>query len=450
MYLPGKCKLQMPHVLIIGNGIAGITAARHIRKQSDFEITVISSESRHFWSRTALMYIYMGHMTYEHTKPYEDFFWEKNNINLVYDHVDRVDTSSKKVHLRKKGEAGYDYLILATGSKPSFFGWEGQELEGVTGMVSLQDLDRIEQYTKNISRGVIVGGGLIGIELAEMLRSRDIPVTFLVREKEFWHNVLPLPEATMISRHIREHGVDLQLSTELKQINGDERGRVRSVITSKGEEITCEFAGIATGVRPNIELATKSGIPAERGILVDEYLETDIPGIFSIGDCAQLTHVPAGRKPIEQVWYTGRMMGETVAMTITGRKTAYQPGPWFNSAKFFDIEYQTYGQVPADTSGCGDFYWEHSNGRLAIHVVFDQDSGEFSGINTFGIRMRHELFDRWLHEKAPVEKVIAGLGEANFDPEFFRDHTKNILEQWNQTFPERRVPLKRKKILGII
>ncbi len=440
----------MQHVVIVGNGIAGITAARHIRKQSNHRITVISAESTHFWSRTALMYIYMGHMTYAHTKPYEDSFWEKNDIELIHDFAEKVDTGKKTIRLKNGGNLSWDQLILATGSRPNFFGWEGQDLKGVTGMVSLQDLERIEEFTKNISRGVIVGGGLIGIELAEMLRSRNIPVTFLVREKAFWNNILPLPEANMISRHIREHHVDLKLETELNKINGDASGRVKEIVTSSGETIPCEFVGITAGVSPNIKLAKASAIPTSKGILVNEYLETEIPGVFAIGDCAERTSELPGRRPVEQVWYTGRMMGETVAMTITGNRTAYQPGPWFNSAKFFDIEYQTYGNVPADTSGLGDFYWEHDNGRIALHVVFDEQTGTFLGINTFGMRLRHELFDQWLHTNATVEQVMSRLNQANFDPEFFRNHSGQILAEWNEKFPDRKVTGARKKILGFI
>jgi len=170
----------MEHIVILGNGISGITAARHIRKLSNNKISVISSETEHFFSRTALMYIYMGHMKYEHTKPYEDWFWKKNRIELINAHVREVDTNSKKLVFTNGQNIGYDVLILATGSISNKFGWPGQDLEGVSGMYSYQDLEYIEKYTKGIERGVIVGGGLIGIELAEMLKSQGIEVTFLV------------------------------------------------------------------------------------------------------------------------------------------------------------------------------------------------------------------------------------------------------------------------------
>ena len=181
----------MKHIVIIGNGISGITAARHIRKRSDHRITVISSETEHFFSRTALMYIYMGHMQYAHTKPYEDFFWEKNRIVLKKARVSSVDFGTSELHFEDGEKMVYDDLILATGSQPNKFGWPGQDLKGVQGLYSFQDLETMERDTNGIAHAVIVGGGLIGIEMAEMLASRRIHVTFLVREEGFWNNVLP-------------------------------------------------------------------------------------------------------------------------------------------------------------------------------------------------------------------------------------------------------------------
>ena len=439
----------MKEVIIIGNGIAGITAARHIRKRSDYSIKVISAESRFFWSRTALMYIYMGHMKFKHTKPYEDAFWVKNRIDLVHDKVTGINTAEQSVMLESGNVMSYDYLILATGSKPNKFGWPGEDAEGVTGMVSKQDLERIETYTKGISRGVIVGGGLIGIELAEMLRSRKIEVTFLVRESYFWQPVLPEPEGLMISQHIRDHGVDLRLSTELKEIIPDENGRVKAIRTNTGEEIVCQFVGLTAGVHANLDLALRTDIKTNRGYLVNTHLQTSVPNIYAIGDCAEVENSIPGRKNIEQVWYVGRMMGEVAARNITGTPTDYQPGPWFNSAKFFDIEYQTYGNVnvelPEDQL---DFFWKAPGRNVAIHLRFRKDNLGFIGINAFGIRYRHKTFDQWLRMDTSIDTVLNNLHKANFDPEFFRDYTKDIRQAFQAEFPE--IPINsRKKVLGL-
>ena len=158
----------MEHIVIIGNGISGVTAARHIRKHSDHKITIISAETDHFFSRTALMYIYMGHMKYEHTKPYEDHFWKKNRIELKRTYVHQIHPEEKEVECTGGERLAYDKLILAVGSKPNKFGWPGQDLDGVQGLYSYQDLEQLEKNAPNnkqCKRAVIVGGGLIGIEL---------------------------------------------------------------------------------------------------------------------------------------------------------------------------------------------------------------------------------------------------------------------------------------------
>ena len=423
----------MKKVVIIGNGISGITAARNIRKRSDHSITVISGETDHFFSRTALMYIYMGHMKYENTKPYEDWFWKKNKIALVRDFVERVDTNSKRLQLRSGEHLQYDILIIASGSKSNKFGWPGQDLKGVQGLYSYQNLELMEENSRNTKHAVIVGGGLIGIEMAEMLLTRNIKVSMLVRENEFWSNVLPRQEANMISRHVRSHHVDLRLETELKEIQGDETGRVKSIVTSKGETIECQFVGLTVGVSPNIDFLKGSAIETKRGVLVNEFLETNLPDVYALGDCVERKYDLPGRRNIEQVWYTGRMMGEVVAQTICGTKTNYEPGPWFNSAKFFDIEYQTYGNVWNELKpNESEFYWEHPSGMKCVHVVWDKVTSQFLGLNTFGIRMRHECFDKWLREKRNVDFVMGHLNEANFDPEFFERHEREILSTFKE------------------
>lgn len=438
----------MTHVCIIGNGIAGVTAARHIRKlrsASECKITIISAETDHFFSRTALMYIYLGHMTYEHTKPYEDGFWSKNDINLVRDYVTRVDTKQQKLHLQAGGDLAYDVLLLATGSSGNRAGWPGEELKGVQGMITYQDIEAMEANTQEVQQAVIVGGGLIGIEMAECLHSRHIPVTLIIREKEYWENVLPLEEAAMVSRHIRSYGINLCNESGLKEIKGDEQGRVRSIITVEEEELACQFVGITIGVHPNVDFLKDSGIEADRGILVNEFLETNVPNVYAVGDCAQHRVAPPDRRHLEQIWYSGRMQGETVAKTICGERMHYIPGVFFNSAKFFDIEYQVYGQVNTDPpEGEEHFYWEHPDGEKAVRVVFDQESGVVRGFNLMGIRFKHAVCERWIKERADISYVMEHLREANFDPEFYRQYEDEVRQAFNAAYPERAVRVRKR------
>ena len=429
----------MEHIVIIGNGISGVTLARHIRKNSDKEITIVSAETDYFFSRTALMYIYMGHMKFEHTQPYESWFWKKNRINLKKGYVQKVDTQNKQLLFSDNEKLAYDKLVLATGSKPNKFGWPGQDLKGVMGMYHKQDLENLEKHAPNnkvCKRAVIVGGGLIGIELAEMLHSRNIPVTFLVRETSFWNGVLPSGESEMINRHILDNHIDLRLSTNLKEIKSDENGHVKSVIIEEtGEELPCDVVGLTAGVSPNIDFIKDSEIETNRGILVNRFLETSAKDVYAIGDCAEQREAIGNRRPIEAVWYTGRMMGETLAQTICGNKIEYKPGNWFNSAKFIDLEYQTYGWVFSERSKKDTeihFHWKHEDDTKCITIAYEKGTNKFLGINTFGIRMRHEIFDRWLTEERDIHYILEYLADANFDPEFYKQYEKEIIAKFNQ------------------
>ena len=421
----------MEHIVIIGNGISGVTAARHIRKLYNKKITIVSVETNYFFSRTALMYVYMGHMKFEHTQPYENWFWEKNRIDLKKGYVEKIDTKNSTLLFTEGDSLKYDKLIIATGSKPNKFGWPGQDLKGVQGLYSKQDLDNLEVFAPNnevCKRAVIVGGGLIGIELAEMFNSRNIPVTFLVREQSFWDIVLPTGESQMLNRHIKNHHIDLRLGVNLKEIIADENGQAKAVVIAEtSETIECDFVGLTAGVSPNIDFIKDSGIEIGRGVKVNRFLETNLKDVYAIGDCAEQREPIGNRKSIEAVWYTGRMMGETVAQTICGNRIEYKPRHWFNSAKFFDIEYQTYGWVFAKPKeGHAHFHWKHNDDTKCITIEYDTVTYEFKGINTFGIRMRHEVFDKWLTEKRDMDYVMNHLYEANFDPEFYSKFEKEI------------------------
>jgi len=440
----------MDHLVIIGNGVTGITTARHVRKRSGKKITVISNETEHFYSRPALMYIYLGHMGYKETKPYEDWFWEKNKIDLLRGHVTAIDTDNKTLRLEDSRRVAYDQLLIATGSQSNKFGWPGQDLPGVQGLYSMQDLELMERNTAHrVSRAVMVGGGLIGVEMAEMLLSRKIPVTFLVRENYYWDNILPQEEAKLISRHIASHGVDLRLQTGLKEIVAGESGRVAAVVTNQDEKIVCQFVGLTPGVHPNIDAVKNSKVETGKGVLVNEYLETNISEIYAAGDCAEIKATVAGEKNrLEQLWYTGRLQALALAKTLCGEPTKYERGVWFNSAKFFDIEYQTYGFVSAEPrNGEKSFYWEHPAGKHCVHMAYKEGSEQIVGVNLFGIRMRHEIWDWWIREKRPIEDVMENLRAASFDPEFYKTFEADILAAYGRQNPHKNLRLQRQPAL---
>jgi len=421
-------------IVIIGNGVAGSTLALQLAEKGNASVTLISDESSYFFSRTALMYVYMGHLTKMQLEPFSRESWDQSPIQRIMARVLSITPEDNELSFQtSEGDVKqlpYDKLVIATGSKPAFYNWKGLEAKGVLGLYHLNDLEKLEKWAPNASacpEAIVIGGGLIGIELSEMLLSRQIKTTLIIRESFFWSSHLPESDAQFVEKHIRSHHINLIKEDELLEITEDETGRVSSIQTKKGETISCNLVGITTGVRPNIEFLKTSGLELDKGILVDEYLKTSDPSIYAIGDCAQLRNPLSNRSAIEPVWYTGKLMGETLAQTFSGQPAPYKPGIWYNSAKFFDLEYQTYGKVSPKASQLKSehhFHWETA--EKAMTFAYDKKSEVFLGINTFGIRLNHRIVSGWIETGIPIQEVIDRLEEAHFDPEFSNRHYKQI------------------------
>ncbi len=411
----------MQKIIIVGNGISGITAARYIRKKSDAEILVISDESEYFFSRTALMYVYMGHMKWDHLEPYERNFWTKNRIQLRKGLVTSFNFTQKQVLIGNEAIA-YDKLILACGSKYKDLGVLGEETEGIFGMYSKQDFDQIWNWTKGakwrspkIKKAAVIGGGLIGIELVEMLHSEGIHVDFIIRDGSFWSSVLPALESQIVTKHILAKGINLITNEGIQEIHSSD-GKISGLTLNSGSELKTEMLGVTIGVEPNISLLQNSGLKIDKGILVNHRLETNQKDVFAVGDCAQLEVPDEGRKAIEPVWYTGRMMGEVAAISALGLEAEYHPGVWFNSAKFFDIEYQVYGSIPVkEKEGVHNIIFRRNDDVLRL--VFEND--KLIGVQGLGIRIKHEMAEKHILNGASENEMKSNWKELLFDPEFY-------------------------------
>jgi NADPH-dependent 2,4-dienoyl-CoA reductase/sulfur reductase-like enzyme len=405
--------------VIIGNGVAGITAAFTIRaRDATAEISIVSGEGDYFFSRTALMYAFMDRMSHRDLEPYERKVYKRQAIRRVRGWAVQLDAFGHTVTLDNGEVLEFDRLLLATGSVPRRPDWRGLDSvkEGVCHFVSLQDLARCEYLTKTSYEAVLVGGGLIGVELAECLVHHGRSLTFLVREPWYWPIALGSEEGAMISEHISGHGVDLLLGEEVFEVLSDSSGRVSAVRTVSGNEFPCQMLGIAIGVRPCIDWLRHVTTPPVlgRGILVRTDFRTSLPDVFAAGDCAELNAFGV----IEQIWYSARRQGELVARSMLGDVIDYTPPLFYNSAKFFDLEYTTVGRVNDAPAGAVDFYRRIPGKEASIRIV--EHEGAVVGFNMLGSRWNHTILERWIHERRSLSYVMNVLEQAQFDVEFGR------------------------------
>ena len=406
------------HYAIVGNGVAGVSAAFQLRdRDQDARITLVSGESDYFFSRTALMYAYLDRMTLRDLEPYERHAYDRLRIERVRGWVTDLDASRKELRLDTGTAIGYDRLLLATGSLANRIPWPGLDAvrEGLVHFVTLADLAECERLTRPGAKAVVVGGGLIGVELVECLVHHGVDTTFLIREPWYWPAALDDREAAMVTAHLQRHGVRVVFGENVAEVL-TEGGRVRAVRTDQKSEHPCEILGVTAGVHPAIEWLARVKTPpaARRGILVDHGFRTSLPDVFAAGDCAEFSD--SGM--VEQIWYSAKRQGEQAARAMLGDPVDYRPPVFYNSSKFFEIEFTTVGQVMKAPADARQFFARAPGREATIRLV--EHEGRLIGCNMLGARWNHTFFERWIHERRSLDWVLRRLGEAQFDVEFGR------------------------------
>ena len=438
---------------ILGAGVCGLEAALAIRaREPAAEIAIVTDEHDHLFSRPALMYVFAGQMTLRDTEPYDRGLFERMRFERVRGRVTGVDAAARRLRLESGADLPFDRLLLAAGSLARPAPWPGAEGPGVHAFVTLRDLERLDAEAKPGLRAVVVGGGLIGVEVAEILAHRGLHVTFVIRETWYYPVALERREAALVADHLRAHGIDVRLGAAVEEIRRDAGGAVAAVRLA-GADVPCDLVVAAIGVVPNTAFLQGSGIArAPSGAVeVDDALRTSAEGIWAAGDCANVTWSDGTRRP-EQLWYTARDQGRAAAASMTGDAAAYRRTAWYNSAKFFDLEYTTAGWVPASLDGenrpaaraaglgskwtlyglvytlamvAGGAYVLRRHGNSRYHRVPGRmaserivcDGERVVGFNMLGGRWDHEPLLRWIEERRELDFVVARLHEAQFDEE---------------------------------
>ncbi len=413
------------HHVIVGNSIAGIEAALVIRRRDESaRITLVSAESDHPFARTAMMYVFCGQLRQADTEFYDRGLYERMRFERVRDRVVGVDCAGRRVLLERVGALGYDRLLLAIGSAARRLTLAGAyDGPGVFHYVSLQDHVALDVAAKAGLRAAVIGGGLIGVEVAEILHARGLRVHWLVRDAWTWPVALDRDEAAIVEAHVRDHGVDVRAATEVTRLD---RGSALKLTLGVEEPLEVDLVVGAVGVVPNTRFLVGSDV----ALSVDGGVETradlsstSVPDVYAAGDCATVTWADGSRRP-ETLWYTARDQGRAAGAAMVGDSVNYRRSTWYNSAKFFDLEYTTAGYVPLAEPARRDptpghwqtWFQQHPNEAASLRIVAKDD--RVVGFNALGRRWSTEVWLRWIHERRTLAWVHHHLAESSFDEEF--------------------------------
>lgn len=331
--------------VILGTGVAGVAAIEAIRAlDRTGEVVLIGDDPHGFYSRPGLAYYLTDELPKQQLYPLAAENWRRLNVRYVKARVTRVAPSERRVEMQNASPLAYDRLLIAVGAQAVHLEVPGAHLDGVVKLDHLEDARRILHLARRARVAVVVGGGITALELVEGLAAHKVKVHYLLRGDRYWSNVLDEGESRVIERRLRGEGVELHYHAEVIEIQG-KRGRVAGVRMLDGRQLRCDLVAYAIGVRPRLELAREAGLAVDRGILVNEYLQTSDPAVFAAGDVAQVYDPLLGRSILDSLWGPAREQGWTAGLNMAGQRTAYVKAAPFNVTRLAGLPTTIIGTV---------------------------------------------------------------------------------------------------------
>jgi nitrite reductase (NADH) large subunit len=275
-------------LVLIGNGMAGVRTLEELLKLAPhkYDITVFGAEPLPNYNRILLSPVLTGEKQFEDIVLNDDAWYAANGITLYKGkEVVAIDRARRKVVTADGIEVPYDRLILATGSVPFVIPVPGKDLPGVVTFRDLHDVERMLAAARTYKHAVVIGGGLLGLEAANGLLKQGMSVTVIHLVDALMEKQLDKPASALLKRSLEERGLNFLMGAQTEAILGDDH--VRAVRLKDGTEISADLVVMAVGIRPNFTLAKTAGLHCERGVVVNDTLQTYDPRIYAIGECVQ-------------------------------------------------------------------------------------------------------------------------------------------------------------------
>jgi len=380
--------------VIIGNSAAGVGAVEGIRQiDKTGEITIITNEPYHTYSRPLISYLLLGKTTEEKMKYRGGNFYTDNKCNLLSNvSVTKIDAAAKKVILSDNKKIDYDKLLVAAGSSafvPPFDGLDS--VKDKCTFMSLDDAKKLETMLGKDKRVLIIGAGLIGLKCAEGIHKRVKQITVVDLASRILSSILDDDGAKIIQNHMESKGVEFKLTASVKKFEN------KKAVFENGESAEFDVLVLAVGVRPNTALL--DGIAKiERGIVVNEKSETSAKDIYAAGDCTQTNDISSGQNKIMALLPNAYMQGECAGLNMAGSAdgASFDKAIPMNAIGFFGMHVITAGNYT------GEVYTQNSNGNFK--KLFYSDN-QLNGYILIGNVEKAGIYTSLIRERTPLDKI---------------------------------------------
>ena len=405
--------------LIVGGGVAGTTAAQTIRGlKPDTSIVILSDENYELYSRILLTGYIRGEVTREQVFLKKPKWYQENRIDLAKGISARKLDANAHTGECENGEIyQYKKLLLALGARPIKLNVPGSELGNISYMWTIEDAEKIITDLKTAKRGVVIGGGFIGLEFAHAFKIKGIETTILDGSQYYWGNRLDKGSSQVIQNILEKNGISVIAGEMAEKFVGgqDNPQSVGKVITKSGKEFECDLVGIGIGIKSDLEWLEGSGIKVDQGIVTNEYLETNLPDVYSAGDCANFYDVIIEGQHLVGTWANATIQGTVVGKTMTGQRTIFEAVSAY-TARFFNSTCSFVGMTEPDFADESVTRGTVAEGKIArIFVKHIRGTKRIIGAIVVNNFSEVAPITDAIKNKVDVSQNRDKLADANFD-----------------------------------
>lgn len=403
----GGQNMSKQKLALIGNGMAGVRCIEEILKiqPERFEVTVFGSEPHPNYDRIQLSNVLQGATTIDDITINDWNWYKENNITLFSgETVTNIDTTKQIIYSDANREVAYDRLILATGSIPFILPIKGADKKGVTAFRNIEDCKKMIEYSKKNKKAAVIGGGLLGLEAARGLLNLGMQVDVIHLSEYLMDRQLDPAAGKMLQKELESQGMNFYLGKQTQEVLGEID--VKGLRFSDGEEISADLVVMAVGIKPNVAMAKNSGIPVNRGIIVNDYMETRIPNIFAVGECAEHREMVYGLvAPLYE-------QGKVLAKRVCGLDSkSYEGSVLSTKLKISGVDVFSAGEIFEDEQAKSIKEFNEWNGTYKKVMI---RNGKISGAVLFGDTMESNTLLSMINNNADVSEYLnVGTSEAS-------------------------------------